>query len=67
MAKGEGVVHHHGICNLYGIYNGYVAFITFTIVSLFHLVLNCIGDVMVSMQASSVVDRGFEPRSCQNH
>jgi hypothetical protein len=67
VSKGEGVVHHHSICNLYGIYNGYVAFITFMIVSLFHLVLNCIGDVMVSMQASSVVDRGFEPRSCQNH
>ena len=59
--------HHHGICNLYGLCNGYVAFITFTIVSSFLLVLNYFGDVMVSMFTSSVVDRGFERRSCQNH
>ena len=59
--------HYHGICNLYGLYDGFVAFITFTIVSSFLLVLNCIGCVMVSMLASSVVENGFEPRSRQNH
>jgi hypothetical protein len=30
-----------------------------------HLSVNRIGDVMVSVLASSVVDRGFEPRSGQ--
>ena len=31
----------------------------------FIILFNRIGDLMVSVLASSVVDRGFEPRSCQ--
>ena len=31
----------------------------------YQIVINCIGGVMVSVLASSVVDRGFEPRSRQ--
>ena len=32
-----------------------------------HNYINCIGGVMVSVLASSAVDRGFEPRSSQTN
>ena len=34
-------------------------------VVLHHLLMNCIAGVMVSVLASSAVDRGFKPRSGQ--
>ena len=55
------VLHHTKVNKGYAIYRVLMAYSTTKLVTLTYL-KNCIGDVMVSVLASSAIDRGFEPR-----
>jgi hypothetical protein len=43
----------------------FLAFILMRLMENLHFSMNCIGGVMVSMLASSAVDHGIKPLSCQ--
>ena len=57
---------YFGIVNRFNIFASLFKMFYWFVIFLFYQGLkNCIGDVMVSLLASSVVDRGFQPRSGQ--